>query len=100
MYRSYIEKLSALIEVEEENNSDKPQIDAENLAEAYEAMKDAAATFDIDTIEFVLQSLEEYSLPESELERYKKIKDAANKLDWGARKSFSFFARRFKMPTC
>ena len=83
LYRSYIEKFSPLIEVEEENNSDKPLIEEDALAEAYEAMKDAAATFDIDTIEFVLQSLEEYSLPESELERYKKIKDAANKLDWG-----------------
>ncbi len=83
LYRSYIEKLSPLIEVEAENNSDKPLIEEDALAEAYEAMKDAAATFDIDTIEFVLQSLEEYSLPESELERYKKIKDAANKLDWG-----------------
>ena len=82
LYRSYIEKLSPLIEVEE-TATDKPLIEEENLLEAYEAMKDAAATFDIDTIEFVLQSLEEYQLPENELERYKKIKDAANKLDWG-----------------
>ena len=83
LYRSYAEKLSPLIEVEtEENDSDKPPIDAENLAEAFETMKDAAASFDIDTIEFVLQSLEEYSLPQNEIERYKNLKDAANKLDW------------------
>jgi hypothetical protein len=45
-------------------------------------MKDAAANFDIDTIEFVLQSLEEYSLPQNEIERYKKLKIAVSKLDW------------------
>ena len=83
LYRSYAEKLSPLIEVEtEENDSDKPLIEEENLTEAFETMKDAAASFDIDTIEFVLQSLEEYSLPQNEIERYKNLKDAANKLDW------------------
>ncbi len=83
LYRSYAEKLSPLIEVEtEENNSDKPPIEEDSLAEAYETMKEAAASFDIDTIEFVLQSLEDYQLPAAELERYKKIKDAVAKLDW------------------
>ena len=83
LYRSYAEKLSPLIEIETvENNSDKPLIDAENLAEAYEALQGAAAEFDIDTVEFVLQSLEDYQLPPTDFERYKKIKDAAAKLDW------------------
>ena len=83
LYRSYAEKLSPLIEVATvENNSDKPPIDEDNLAEAFEAMNDAAASFDIDTLEFVLQSLEEYQLPPEDFERCKKIKDAASKLDW------------------
>ena len=83
LYRSYTEKLSMLIEVKaEENNSDKPLIEEENLAEAFDAMNDAAVNFDIDTIEFVLQSLEEYQLPQAEFERCKKLKNAVAKLDW------------------
>ena len=83
LYRSYAEKLAPLIETEPEADSaDKPPIEEENLAEAFETMKDAAANFDIDTIEFVLQSLEEYSLPQNEIERYKKLKIAVSKLDW------------------
>ena len=81
LYRSYAEKLKPLIKVEEDN-SDKPLIDEAELAEAFEAMKDAAATFDYDSMMFVFQSLDEYRLPDSENEKYKKIKSAAEKLDW------------------
>ncbi len=83
LYRSYAEKLSPLIETEtEEDNSDKPLIDSDSLAEAYEAMREAAATFDYDSLEFVLQSLEDYSFPQNETEKIKQIKSAAEKLDW------------------
>ena len=81
LYRSYADKLKPLIKVEEDN-SDKPLIDEDELAEAFEAMKDAAATFDYDSMMFVFQSLDEYRLPDTENEKYKKIKSAAEKLDW------------------
>ncbi len=45
-------------------------------------MKEVSASFDYDTLTFVLNSLGEYRLPESEVEKYKQIKDAAAKLDW------------------
>ena len=75
LYRSYAEKT-------EEDNSDKPIIDNTDLAEAFEAMKDAAATFDYDSMMFIFQSLDEYRLPEDKSEQYKQIKNAAAKLDW------------------
>ena len=81
LYRSYIEKLSPLIEVKE-NNADKQTIDADSLIEAYETMKEAAANFDIDTIEVVLQSLEEYNLQGKDALNYNQLKEAASKLDW------------------
>ena len=81
LYRSYIEKLKPLIETEEDN-SNKPLIDEVELAEAFEAMKDAAATFDYDSMMFIFQSLDEYKLPENKIEPYKQIKEAAAKLDW------------------
>ena len=83
LYISYIEKLAPLVDHdEEEDNSNKQPIDEDELAEAYEAMKEAAANFDIDSVEFVLQSLEDYKLPKDDIERYKQIKDAVSKLDW------------------
>ena len=81
LYRSYADKLAPLIETQEED-SDKPLIDEVGLAEAYEAMKDSAATFDYDSLMFVIQSLDDYKLPESEVERYKQIKESTAKLDW------------------
>ena len=81
LYRSYAEKLSPLIKVEEDD-SDKPLIDEQELSEAYEAMKDIAASFDYDSMQFVMQSLDEYRLPENEAKHYKEIKEAVSKLDW------------------
>ena len=81
LYRSYAKKLKPLIKVEEDN-IDKPLIDETELAEAFEAMKDAAATFDYDSLMFMFQSLDEYRLPDDKAKVYKQIKEAAAKLDW------------------
>ena len=82
LYRSYLEVLRPLLEVKGDDDPDKPLIDDEELAEAFETMKEIAATFDYDSLMFVIQSLEEYKLPDGEAERYKRLKDAAAKLDW------------------
>ena len=81
LYRSYAEKLKPLIKVEEDD-SNKPLIDETELAEAFEAMKDAATTFDYDSLMFVFQSLDEYHLPDDKAKVYKQIKEAAAKLNW------------------
>ena len=81
LYRNYGTKLAPLCKVEEDD-SDKPLIDESELVEAYETMKEVAASFDYDSLMFVFQSLDEYRLPDSEVERYKQLKEAAAKLDW------------------
>ncbi|MBQ9488283.1 MAG: response regulator [Selenomonadaceae bacterium] len=81
LYRSYAEKLSALIKVEVEDDT-KPPIDPDALAEAYETLQEVATTFDYDTLTFVIQSLEEYKLPAEDSEKIKALKAAANNLDW------------------
>ena len=80
LYRSYLKKLSALIEVEDDES--KPLIDSAQLAEAYQTLKEVSASFDYDTASFVMNSLADYRLPESERERYKDLKNAVEKLDW------------------
>ena len=74
--------MESLIHTDAANDEDKPLITDYDLAEAFDAMKDAAATFDYDTLMFVFESLDEYRLPEKEAERYKKIKNAAADLNW------------------
>lgn len=82
LYRSYSEKLSPLIKKETSDDSNKIPIEPAELAEAYETLKEIAASFDYDSLEFVLQSLEEYKLPPDDAEKFSKLKDAAAKLDW------------------
>ena len=83
LYRSYVDKLQPLIKFNTDSeDDDKPLIDDAELAEAFGAMRDIAASFDYDSLMFVFQSLDEYKLPESEVKRYKQIKEAASKLDW------------------
>ena len=81
LYRSYAEVLKQFIEVEEAP-ADKPLIDQAELTEAFDAMKDIAASFDYDSLQFVFQSLDEYRLPEPQAKLYQQIKAAAAKLDW------------------
>ena len=81
LYISFDEKLKPLFPAEE-NTADKPLIDEDSLAEAYETLQDAAANFDYDTASFVLESLEDYKIPDGELEKFSKIKNAISKPDW------------------
>ena len=81
LYISFADKLAPLLKVEEDD-SDKPLIDDNQLAEAYEALKEISASFDYDTAMYVIQSLEEYKLPDSEKEKFTAIKNAAMKPDW------------------
>ena len=81
LYRSYSEKLLPLIEVEVDD-TDKPPIDEDALAEAYETLREVAGSFDYDSLQFVLQSLEDYKLPPADAEKISEIKSAANQLDW------------------
>ena len=76
-----MKKLSTLIKTEEDD-SNKPLIGESELAEAYQTLKEVSATFDYDTATFVMNSLADYRLPESERERYKNLKVAVEKLDW------------------
>jgi len=81
LYLTYAEKLKPLIKVEDDD-ADKPLIDDAELAEAFESMKEIASAFDYDSMQFVFESLDAYKLPDAEIERYKKIKDATEKLNW------------------
>ncbi len=81
LYRSFDEVLKFL-QTPKQDDSTKPLIDEAELAEAYEALKEISASFDYDNAKFILQSLEEYRLPDAEVDKFKKIKSAVESLNW------------------
>ena len=83
LYISFADKLAPLIQTEDDD-SDKPLIDDDALAEAYEALNEAAAGFDYDTAMFVLDSLADYRIPEDQRDKFSQIKSAVSKPDWEA----------------
>ena len=84
LYRSFSEKLSPLIKQPEADDSDKPLIGEDELIEAIETLKEMSASFDYDSVMFVLESLDEYRLPDEQAARIKKVREAVAKLDWDA----------------
>lgn len=83
LYRSYVELLAPLCPVSA-TSPDLPMISGDDLREAYETIREMITSFDYDSIMFVLESLEEYRLPETEQGRYKELRSSANKADWEA----------------
>ena len=81
MYLSYESKLTPLI-AKPVDTTDKPLISEEDFSEALEALKEAAASFDYDSVTFVLDELDGYRLPDEHSARIGSIKEAAAKLDW------------------
>ncbi|WP_051650380.1 response regulator [Selenomonas sp. AB3002] len=81
IYRSFAEKLAPLCPPKQ-RDEEKVPIDEAALREAYDTLKEFVASFDYDNAMFVLESLEEYRLPEDEEKRYQSIRTAIEKLDW------------------
>lgn len=65
-------------EPEHEHGQDKEQ----DLKDAYEAMRSAAASSDHEGLTFVLDALDEYDFSPEQRERYEAIKEAAAIPDW------------------
>jgi CheY-like chemotaxis protein len=85
LYRSCTETLAPLAEPEQ-NDADLPEIDDASLAEAYEAIKELASSFDYDSIQLVLSELAGSRVPEDKAERHARLVEAAKKPDWDALK--------------
>ena len=81
LYRSFAEKLAPLCS-SKQREEEKVPIDEVALKEAYDTLKEFVASFDYDSVMFVLESLEGYRLPEDEEKRYQSFKAAVEKLEW------------------
>ena len=65
-----------------ENAGDKPEISMDKLEEAYMAIKEMAQLFDYDTVSGIMNTLEEYSIPDIEKEKYEALKQAIVNANW------------------
>ncbi|MBQ9378089.1 MAG: response regulator [Schwartzia sp.] len=86
LYRSLAEALAPL-DAPARNEADLPELDAATLREAYETIGEMAASFDYDSIQFVLSELEKGRVPANEAERFARLSEAAKKPDWDALKA-------------
>ena len=81
LYRSFLPELSPLLP-QEEDASNKTPISEEELAEAWEAMGEVVGSFDYDSLNYMLEELSSYRLPEAETGKLKAVKEAARLPDW------------------
>ncbi|MCR5784477.1 MAG: Hpt domain-containing protein, partial [Eubacterium sp.] len=75
-----------LLQIEEafpkiEEADDKELIDDESLKEAYSAMLEMAGVFDMESVEWVMNKLSSYKMPDEEKLRYDKLKQAVLDVD-------------------
>ena len=80
MYREYADKLKNL-EVESEDES-KEMISEDELAGAYDAIKELVDQMDYDGMEMLLEEVGGYRLPKKDQEFFKEIEKNLKKLDW------------------
>ena len=60
----------------------KEPISPEKLKEAYDTMREIAGMFDYDSMIIVMDSIEEYSLPEKDIRLFTKLREAVRMVDW------------------
>lgn len=80
-YRDYGEKLAKFYDNDNEN---LPEIAPDELSEIYGAIREFAYSFDIDSIDNILETARKYRIPDSEKERFENISTAARNMDWDA----------------
>lgn len=83
-YTAYKTLLAGFFEEEDqqEDASDKPVADEWLMKSVFEGIKEAADNMDCDVIEEILQEMEEYSVPESDKEKFEAVCKLAAKYDY------------------
>ncbi len=79
-YKDFLQKLEPLNK--KEDSSDKPEISAEELEEAFSAMREMIPQMDYDGMEMILSELDEYQLAEADAKKVKDIQKLLKSFDW------------------
>ncbi|MBQ7221578.1 MAG: response regulator [Synergistaceae bacterium] len=81
-YRGYKPVLAEVFGKNDEPDMSLPEISLDDLHEMYSLIKGFAADFDLDNIDSMIAEAKNYRIPESERERFEKIKDCVTAADW------------------
>ena len=81
LYRSFLTGLAPMLP-EEVCEGEKPLISPEELAEAWQSLGEVVASFDFDSLSYMVAEISSYRLPPGEADRLKAIKEAARLPDW------------------
>lgn len=80
LYADYKDKLLTVKESEKENK--QKEISPEDLADAYDALRDYIPKMDYDAVEAILDSLKEYKLPPQDYDIVSKLKELLIQMNW------------------
>lgn len=83
LYRSYKPELAKVFGNNDEPDMSLPEISVDDLHEMYSLIKGFAADFDLDNIDRMMEEAKNYRIPESEREKFEKIKECVTSADWG-----------------
>ncbi|MBQ7153974.1 MAG: response regulator [Synergistaceae bacterium] len=81
-YRSYKPILEKVFGKTDEPDMSLPEISLDDLHEMYSLIKGFAADFDLDNIDNMMAEAKNYRIPESERERFEKLKECVTAADW------------------
>lgn len=85
-YRTLLHALSDVMgkqkEAEAASEEDKPEIDAASLREAYETIRAVTSAYDTETVQYILEDLKNYRIPDTEREQYDKLCKAFSAFEW------------------
>ena len=82
-YRGYKEVLAKVFGSNDEQDMSLPEISPEDLQEMYSLIKGFAADFDLDNIDRMIDETKNYRIPESEREKFERVKECVTNADWG-----------------
>ncbi len=86
-YRSYKDVLTNVFGKNDEPDMSLPEISSADLQEMYSLIKGFAADFDLDNIDRMIEETKNFRIPESEREKFEKIKECVTNADWGTLES-------------
>ena len=81
-YQKLGEDLAFLYEDAGKEKKDKPVADETLIVDMYEGLRMAADAMDCDMLEDILGEIDEYSIPESEAEKFERVRQLADALDY------------------
>ena len=82
-YRGYKPVLEKVFGKKDEPDMSLPEMSLDDLHEMYSMIKGFAADFDLDNIDNMIAEAKNYRIPESEREKFEKLKECVTNADWG-----------------